>query len=427
MMQERIGGAGMQALLDLLPDTAILVDREGRIVQANQQAEVVFGYGSSELLNQPVEVLMPERFRQQHVGERQRYVLQPTKRVMGQRGVELWGRRKDGSEFPVDIAIGPFEAAGNGPLVLAVIRDMNERKVIETVLRESEERLRVIVDTARDTIISAGKDGRITSFNKAAEQMFGYVAADVLGQPLTVLMPERFREAHTQGMKRFTSTGESRVIGQLLELVGLKRDGQEFPIELSLATWKIGADPSFTAIIRDVTERHHREQALSLRVAALNAAANAILLTARDGTIQWANLAFTTLTGYTPEEAVGKNPRFLKSGQHDQTVYQTLWQTILGGRIWRGELTNRRKDGGLYIQELTITPVRDEDGQITHFIGVSQDITTRKQAEEIVKKEKEELRKMNQIMMGREERIVEMKQEVNALLKELNRPPKYNA
>jgi PAS domain S-box-containing protein len=343
---------------------------------------------------------------------------------MGQRGRDLLARRKDGTEFPVDIALSPLKT-DNGLLVLTVVRDTTARKQTEQALRREEQHLQTIVGTARDAIVSADQTGCIVFWNQAAEAMFGYTAQEACGRPLTILMPERFRHAHEAGLHRYVATGESRVIGKTLELVGQRRDGTEFPLELSLAMWTQGTGTHFTAIIRDVTGRHQREQALSLRVAALNAAANAILLTARDGTIQWANPAFTTLTGYTPEEAVGKNPRFLKSGQHDQTVYQTLWQTILGGRIWQGELTNRRKDGGLYIQELTITPVRDEDGQITHFIGVSQDITTRKQAEEIVKKEKEELRKMNQIMMGREERVVELKREVNDLLRELNRPPQF--
>ena len=133
----------------------------------------------------------------------------------------------------------------------------------DTALRESEARLRAIMETARDAIISARKDGRIMFFNQAAEQMFGYAAMDVLNEALTVLMPERFREAHTQGLKRFLSTGQPRVIGQVLELMGLRKDGQEFPIELSLATWRVGADPSFTAIIRDVTERKQAEAALN--------------------------------------------------------------------------------------------------------------------------------------------------------------------
>ncbi len=252
----------MQALLELLPDAAILTDHEGRIVQASRQAEVMFGYGSGELLNQPVEMLMPERLRRHHVKQRQGYVRQPTKRLMGQRGVELWGRRKDGSEFPVDIAIGPFEAAGNGPLVLALVRDMTLRREMESQLREQRERLRAIVETSRDAIVAADQQGRVTYWNPTAESMFGYSAEEMHGQPLTRIMPERFKAAHTAGMSRFLMTGEPRVIGQMVELAGLRKDGTEFPLELSLASWKRDSEAMFAAIIRDITERKRIEETL---------------------------------------------------------------------------------------------------------------------------------------------------------------------
>ena len=182
---------------------------------------------------------------------------------------------------------------------------MTERTQAEMALRESEARLRAVVETARDAIVSAGAEGRILTFNRAAEQMFGRAAADVFNQPLTALMPERFRQAHEAGMRRFLSTGASRVIGQVLDLVGLRQDGQEFPIELSLATWTIEPAVFFTAIIRDVT--------------------------------------------------------------------------------------------------------------------------VRKQAEAALKQERDELQKANQLMLGREERVIELKRQVNALLQELGRPPQYQA
>jgi PAS domain S-box-containing protein len=130
------------------------------------------------------------------------------------------------------------------------------------------------------------------------------------------------------------------------------------------------------------TERRSDAAQLRLQGAALATAANAIIITDPKGQILWSNPAFTTLTGYTAAEAVGQTPRFLKSGQHDAAFYRELWGTILSGRVWRGELINRRKDGSLYHGEQTITPVRDEAGLITHFIGVMNDVTARKRAEE---------------------------------------------
>jgi len=142
------------------------------------------------------------------------------------------------------------------------------------------------------------------------------------------------------------------------------------------------------AVARELGEaakrRQHRqaERTLHLQVAALTAAGNAIVITDRQGNIEWVNPAFTTLTGYTLDEALGKNPRDLvKSDAHDAAFYQELWATILSGRVWRGEMVNRRKDGTLYHEKLNISPVRDPDGAITHFIAIKQDLTERKRAE----------------------------------------------
>ena len=132
---------------------------------------------------------------------------------------------------------------------------------------------------------------------------------------------------------------------------------------------------------RAETERHRADERLRLQSTALNAAANAIVIADREGVIEWVNPAFTALTGYTLEEAVGHTPRLIKSERTDSATHEELWTTIRAGRVWRGELVNRRKDGTLYHQELTITPVQDERGTTTHFVGVSQDVTERRQLE----------------------------------------------
>ena len=128
---------------------------------------------------------------------------------------------------------------------------------------------------------------------------------------------------------------------------------------------------------------------LRWRSAALESAANGILITDPNGRIRWANPAFTTLTGYSAAEAVGQNPRLLKSDKQDEAFYQTLWQTILAGNVWHGEVINRRKDGTLYEEEMTITPVRNAAGAIASFVAIKQDVTQRKQAEEALRTAKE--------------------------------------
>jgi len=131
----------------------------------------------------------------------------------------------------------------------------------------------------------------------------------------------------------------------------------------------------------DITERKVAEEQMNLQFSALTAAANGIAITARNGKIEWVNPAFTRLTGYSAEEAVGNFPRVLKSGQHPPGFYATLWATIVTGNVWHGELINKRKDGGLYTEEMTITPVRGADGEIAHFVAIKQDVTERHQLE----------------------------------------------
>lgn len=133
---------------------------------------------------------------------------------------------------------------------------------------------------------------------------------------------------------------------------------------------------------QELAERQRAQEQVRLESAALESAANAIVITDKKGQIVWVNPAFTRLTGYTFDEAVNQNPRVLKSGQHDAAFYRNMWETILAGQVWQSEVVNRRKDGSLYTEEMTITPVRDERGEITHFVAIKQDITHRKQLEE---------------------------------------------
>jgi PAS domain S-box-containing protein len=155
--------------------------------------------------------------------------------------------------------------------------------------------------------------------------------------------------------------------------------------------WRVGRGRAFLdetgrtnrliGIVADIDERKASEANLRLQTAALEAAANTIVITDPNGTILWVNQAFTDLTGYGREESIGQNPRILKSWEHDHPFYQNLWSTIQSGRVWRGELKNRKKDGSLYDEEMTITPVRSASGEITNFIAIKQDVSEKKKLE----------------------------------------------
>ncbi len=143
-----------------------------------------------------------------------------------------------------------------------VNRDTIRRNEVEKALRESEERFRILAETANDGIVSADSSGNIIYFNKGAERIFGYSTGETINQPVTMLMPERFHKAHNEGLKRFLTTGEAHIIGKTAELVGIRKDGSEFPVELSLASWAIGKETFFTGILRDITERKRAEDKL---------------------------------------------------------------------------------------------------------------------------------------------------------------------
>src|SRR5881296_2629331 len=150
--------------------------------------------------------------------------------------------------------------------------ELEARKLAEEALRDSEERFRAVAETATDAIVAADKSGHITYFNPGAERIFGYAARDAIGRPLTLLMPQRFHDAHRQGLARFLTTGVARVVGRPVEQVGQRKDGTEFPLELSLASWKVGGDTFFTGILRDITERTRAEQEIQQHSIALEAA-----------------------------------------------------------------------------------------------------------------------------------------------------------
>ena len=238
-------------LLESAPDGVIIVDDQGRIVLISSQGEKMFGYGGGELMGRSVEVLVPQDLRDIHARHRAAYFQSPHARSMGA-GLELLGIRKDGTRFPVEISLSPI-VSKQGPLVMSVVRDVTERNA-------TEGRFRAVAENANDSVISIDSHGNIIYFNRAAEQAFGYTAAEVLDQPLTLLIPERYRDAHQHGLERYLTTRQAKVIGKSMELDGRRKDGTEFPVEVSLASWRMRDETYFTGILRDITLRKENEK-----------------------------------------------------------------------------------------------------------------------------------------------------------------------
>ncbi len=241
-----------------------------------------------------------------------------------------------------------------------------------------------IIKYSSDAIIGVTLDSTITSWNPAAEKLYGYAMEEAVGKPITMIFPPDRLEEENRILSRIAKGEEVRHF----ETTRVRKNGALVEISLTVSPVKneSGEIVSSSRIARDITERKRADGQLRRQAAALEAAANAIVITDREGLITWVNPAFTRLTGYTPEEVGGKNPSILKSGKQDRFFYKNLWDKILSGEVWQGEMINKRKDGSLYTEDETIMPVRNERGEITHFVAIKQDITGRKRSEEALER-----------------------------------------
>ena len=270
------------------------------------------------------------------------------------------------------------EAGQSRRALLSVIED---QKSAEEKLRQTKERYRRLVETSLDWVWETDAPGRFTYSSPRVQDLLGYRPDEIVSHTAYEFMvPDEAKRAGDR--LREIELGRQTIVN--VEVNYRHRDGRVVVVEIN-GSPVFAADGTWAGYHgsgRDITARREAEQAMRLRGAALEAAANAIMITDRAGLITWANPAFAELTGWSTAEAVGCNPRdLLNSSLQDPKFYQQLWATILAGKVWRGELINVRRDGGLRTMDETVTPLRNERGEISHFIAILQDITERKQME----------------------------------------------
>ncbi|GAB4425771.1 MAG: hypothetical protein Kow0031_05400 [Anaerolineae bacterium] len=366
----------LEVLFEILPVGISILDKERKITFLNPALEHILDITREGLLSgvyknrtylRPDGSPMPaEEFASSRVTREGRPVYNVETGVVKEDGQVIW---TNVSAVPV--------AFPDWQLVI-VTTDITERKQAEVELRESEEKFSAMFRASPIPISIYKLDGQIIEANPAYLNLTGYSYEETVGSSSinqNLLSPE----TRQQVIAAMEQNGGSL---RNLEVEIRLRDGSTRTILLSGENISIQGVPHRLGINVDITERKQAEEALRLQSAALNAAANAILITDRTGLIQWVNPAFCDMTGYTAAEAVGKNlSELVKSGQQDHAFYTNLWETIMTGQVWRGEIINRRQDGSIYTEEETITPVRDAHNEISHFIAIKQDISSRKALE----------------------------------------------
>ncbi len=354
-----------QRYRDLTENTlaGIYIIQEEKIVYCNHGLIKMLGYSSpDQLIGKPVMQFIAPEYRnivQQEIRLREK----------GQKETshyELAVIRADGTRLPIE-ALGQKSVYQGKPAVYGIFLNIMERKKAEQDLHVSETNYRHLIQHAPDAFFQINMTGNIILVNWNAVKLTGYAKTEL--QKMKVrdfFSPEELK----QNPFRYDLLKKGKTLYKKRTLI--RKDGQKVPVEIVARSMP---DNTFIAFVRDISARIEAESQLRIQSSALDHAANGIIITNIDGDIEWVNKAFTSITGYSKKEVLGKTPRILKSDKHELLFYKNLWDTILQGKIWRDKIINKRKDGSFYTEELTIAPVFNDSGKITHFVGIQLDVT----------------------------------------------------
>ena len=370
VQQLKISESRFRRIIEGSADGIIILDRTAQILYGNPAAEAYFsqenGDAGTHKINFPVGV---------------------------QESVEIHVSKPNGGALTLEMRQEeiPWQTS---TAYLATFRDVTQRVIMQRALADSDARLNSIFQNVAIGMYRTTPDGKILYANRALIEMMGFDTFEGLsGRNL-----EESGFTRIGDRQRFIKNLEQNGLISGFETSWLKQDGTVIHVRENA---KVIHDPDghgvyYEGTVEDISSHVAARQQIQLQSAALDAADNAIFITDPDGWIIYANPAFMDLSGYEMDEIIGRNPRFLKSGKQDAEYYRQFWQTITAGRTWQSEIINRRKNGGFYTELMTVTPLKDNDGKITHYIAIKQNVTARKQAEETLIRRLNELTVLNE-------------------------------
>lgn len=380
--------AMLAAVLNTVTDAIITMSQYGIVQSFNRSAERMFGYSADEVVGQNVKMLMPDPYYSEHDGYLKHYLSTGNKKIIGV-GREVQAKRKDGKVFFMELNVNEMTISGV-TMFVGTIRDISDRKSAEQDLKDNQASLQAIVDNTVDGLITIDEVGRVETFNKACEVLFGYKTAEVIGNNVKMLMPEPYHSEHDGYLKNYHTSGTKKIIGSGRQVEGKKKDGTIFPMDLSISEVDIKGKKIYSGIIRDITELQEAQQRLA---AVLDNTVDGLITIDENGCIEHYNKACEAIFGFNAREAVGQNVKILMPepyhSEHDgylKNYHSTGSKKIIGsGR----EVVGLRKNGSTFPLDLSVSEVNVQGRKL--YSGIVRDISVRKKAEADIKQANSEL------------------------------------
>ncbi len=366
-MKENLGNLTFE-FLQSINDAVYILDQSGNVVQANDTFCKMLGYSVDEMLQ-----LNAKDYNASWNNDK---ILSTIRNLKGKTEIfEVVHRRKDGSSFDAEVSAKGI-TLNKHDYLLCITRDITERKKAQTLIKESEKKFRALFENAMDAILLLDiKSFRIFDCNPATEEMFGKSRNQIIHSLIHEFSPEsQINGENSEELFNFYIN--KALSGEKIKFEWCFETGdRKILSEMNLYKVDINGNSLLQLICKDITEKRKSEEQLKILSQSINQSSSAVIITDLKGNIQYVNDTFCILTGYNKEEVIGQNPRFLKSGYTSAETYKHLWESITSGKQWTGEFLNKRKDGTLYWESARISPVKNERGEITNFIGIKDDVT----------------------------------------------------
>ncbi len=364
-----------QSLFDNALDAIIGTDGDYRIRYWNASAEKLYGWKAEEVLGKKIEKIV-----RMDMPFKKRLEIRRESREKGFWRGEVIQYNRKGEPIHVEMGIRDlYDESGRLIASVGINRDISEKVEYEKALKASEESYRGLFNSVMEAIYIQAPDGRFLDVNVGAEKMYGYSREYLIGKtPVDVSAPGKNDMNKVLEQFKKALQGEP----QQFEFWGRRANGEIFPKNVRLYKGKYFGKDVVIALAEDISEKIKVQEKLLQLTNAIEQSPISVIITDKNGNIEYVNPTFTRVSGYSAREVLGQNPRILKSGKNPEHVYKELWETITKGKIWQGQLINKKKDGTLFWEETTISPLFDKDGNIQYYLALKEDITERKKLEQ---------------------------------------------